>query len=530
MGCVIKYKGQSIPEEQFLQYLNKQIAINNLFNENESLVNAVYEALGFTQQNDFKQTFENSLWRGQESKPYINENGDLVLTPTYDTLFKSEGISFAENIGIAQAYGERYSKNPFIVEIDENYADKIYPLDRQGTTKSYGKRVVGDENEQRFISKEEIIIPKGKFKIHKKELIYDFSKTSTLNLVDEWAKQFIETDIAEFNRYGESSQGYVTEDEQYYTAVENELKDRGVTNEELLFLKPANPIEGEEIIKEAFNIEDVTQKDIDAFLKKQKELQQKYYNKELDVKDSFGFKKSNVKISKELQLTPQQKQQAQQLYSQYLDTVFPDSKVKEIVYHGTDAEFEKFDTAKGKWSNAIFFSFKKRDYKRKKEIPVIVNVFNKFNIDTYIDKKYGVNTVKTIIEERYTGEDSNPNATEEYYNLYAERNPDTDYEQFIKSETIKEYQKYGFDYLTPQGYLAVFEPEQIHILGSKQDIEGFKKFVGKSSDNLSTQINDLYTQYQSQLTEKGVSLEDITQLVEEFGIEEATEKIKKCYL
>ena len=47
MGCIIKYKGQSIPEEQFLQYLNKQIVINNLFNENESLANSVYEALGF---------------------------------------------------------------------------------------------------------------------------------------------------------------------------------------------------------------------------------------------------------------------------------------------------------------------------------------------------------------------------------------------------------------------------------------------------------------------------------------------------
>ena len=46
MSCIIKYKGQSIPEEQFLQYLNKQIAINNLFNENESFANAVYEVLG----------------------------------------------------------------------------------------------------------------------------------------------------------------------------------------------------------------------------------------------------------------------------------------------------------------------------------------------------------------------------------------------------------------------------------------------------------------------------------------------------
>jgi len=26
-------------------------------------------------------------------------------------------------------------------------------------------------------------------------------------------------------------------------------------------------------------------------------------------------------------------------------------------------------------------------------------------------------------------------------------------------------------------YYSVFEPEQIHILGSKQDIEGFKEFV-----------------------------------------------------
>lgn len=51
-----------------------------------------------------------------------------------------------------------------------------------------------------------------------------------------------------------------------------------------------------------------------------------------------------------------------------------------------------------------------------------------------------------------------------------------------------------------------------------------------AEENLSAQINNLYTQFQSELTKEGVSLEDITQLVEEFGIEEATEKIKKCYL
>ena len=64
MGCVIKYKGQSIPEEQFLQYLNKQIAINNLFNENESLANAVYEAAGF------KTNYDNAL---EENKKLLED-------------------------------------------------------------------------------------------------------------------------------------------------------------------------------------------------------------------------------------------------------------------------------------------------------------------------------------------------------------------------------------------------------------------------------------------------------------------------
>ena len=49
MGCIIKYKNKSIPEEQFLQYLSKQIAINNLFEENKTLANSVYEALGINQ-------------------------------------------------------------------------------------------------------------------------------------------------------------------------------------------------------------------------------------------------------------------------------------------------------------------------------------------------------------------------------------------------------------------------------------------------------------------------------------------------
>jgi predicted NAD-dependent protein-ADP-ribosyltransferase YbiA (DUF1768 family) len=46
-------------------------------------------------------------------------------------------------------------------------------------------------------------------------------------------------------------------------------------------------------------------------------------------------------FSTQPQITPQQKQQAQQQYSQYLDSVFPDSKVKDIVYRGGEKEDAK---------------------------------------------------------------------------------------------------------------------------------------------------------------------------------------------
>jgi hypothetical protein len=47
----------------------------------------------------------------------------------------------------------------------------------------------------------------------------------------------------------------------------------------------------------------------------------------------------NSKLSNN-ELAPQQKQQALQLYSQYLDTIFPDSKVKDIVYHFSNTNIE----------------------------------------------------------------------------------------------------------------------------------------------------------------------------------------------
>jgi len=47
MACKIIYKGISYDESDFKSQIERYVAINNLFNENPELANAVYEALGF---------------------------------------------------------------------------------------------------------------------------------------------------------------------------------------------------------------------------------------------------------------------------------------------------------------------------------------------------------------------------------------------------------------------------------------------------------------------------------------------------
>ena len=171
------------------------------------------------------------------------------------------------------------------------------------------------------------------------------------------------------------------------------------------------------------------------------------------------------------QITPQQKQQAQQLYSQYLDTIFPDSKVKDIVYHET-SEYSKEKILEQGFNapieeqlelgkdSLIWFSGKKNYYGTKNtvSIPVILNstsprIDSHQNFEKIGDasgiKKYNLEAVGSdaLITEQYADEDLPP--------------PRDLPENFVN----------------PIVFAAVIEPEQIHILGNKQDIEGFKEFV-----------------------------------------------------
>jgi len=152
----------------------------------------------------------------------------------------------------------------------------------------------------------------------------------------------------------------------------------------------------------------------------------------------------------------------QEQYSQYLNTVFPNSKVKDIVYHGSTSK-EKFENFKLKYGNdESFQGFYFADTKFQSEgiagkegrvFPVLLNANPKLG-------EFGITAIK---------EDINQAKIEGYNSLREE-------------DELR-----GKDFNTT----IVFEPEQIHILGGKEDIEGFKNFVsGEPSTSVKpTNIN-----------------------------------------
>jgi hypothetical protein len=146
-------------------------------------------------------------------------------------------------------------------------------------------------------------------------------------------------------------------------------------------------------------------------------------------------------------------QQALQLYSQYLDTIFPDSQVKDIVYHGTGKFFERFEKAiNSVKKHSIFFTTNKKSAKehadlRTKDkgliIAAIINALNPKKVE-HINNEFIIN----------------------------------DFSYGKNDSLIKD----SGTYLGEEGSdITVNKPEQIHILGSKQDIEGFKEFVNNNS-------------------------------------------------
>lgn len=140
----------------------------------------------------------------------------------------------------------------------------------------------------------------------------------------------------------------------------------------------------------------------------------------------------------------------QEEYKQYINTIFPDSMIKDVVYHG--GEVNKFDARE----EGIFFT-RNKSYAEKYGRPIAVklNITNGARLDTVSKTLIGVD-----FKEDLQG-----------------------YDGVIGEEAFGIVNRNGQNFAAEGEAIAVFNPSQIHILGSNEDIEGFRRWKQEDSFN-----------------------------------------------
>lgn len=152
-------------------------------------------------------------------------------------------------------------------------------------------------------------------------------------------------------------------------------------------------------------------------------------------------------------------------YSEYLDTVFPESKVRGIVYHRTGEKFDFFDKSKTKEING-----------------------NRFYFSPINTGRYGEHVIQAILNIKKLAIPYDDNFIEEVNKKHPEYTRGKSKYFYLPAQIYVNADKYGYDGVyafggTNDDEYSVYLPEQIHILGSKQDMEGFKEFVEDNKDS-----------------------------------------------
>jgi hypothetical protein len=139
-------------------------------------------------------------------------------------------------------------------------------------------------------------------------------------------------------------------------------------------------------------------------------------------------------------------------YTEYLETIFPESKVKDIVYHKSRSKIENF--REGMFG--IYFSYSPIQSGYGDTVNSVI-----LNVKSILIRPKPEDSIeqKLIYDNEYRNY-NNPSFLLEGNRVYK-------YDSSIEGSTV-----------TKEGIqIKVRSPEQIHILGSNQDIEGFKKFT-----------------------------------------------------
>ncbi len=157
-------------------------------------------------------------------------------------------------------------------------------------------------------------------------------------------------------------------------------------------------------------------------------------------------------------------------YEKYLETIFPDSKVKDIVYHRGPEKIERFYRSKIRTRNG------KRFY------------FSPFN--TY---RYGQQVTQALLNIKNLAIPYDDNFLDEVNKKHPEYTEGKSKWFYLPAHIYVDADKYGYDGVadfdgSSNDEYSVYSSNQIHILGSKKDIRGFKKHVKKSKETLENKV------------------------------------------
>ena len=200
------------------------------------------------------------------------------------------------------------------------------------------------------------------------------------------------------------------------------------------------------------------------FAKLPQQHQQYLDNKLLEIGiDNTGNKPKIINSP----ITPQQKQQAQQLYSQYLDTI----GVTDIGYHHSESDLESFTT----FPEGYFPKELKKKGTHYKEADDIVFFVRKPLTEEFMSKRkftgtWGLkipNTLQFNAGEK-VGEGVHPGIDEGIRNAVDGNYDAVDFGRIRDNKTWSEV-------------VAITNPKNAVKLGSKQDIEGFKNFINRQN-------------------------------------------------
>ena len=290
---------------------------------------------------------------------------------------------------------------------------------------------------------------------------------------------------------------------------------------------------------------------LDSGARKVEDLQKAYY----EIKQRTEISPIQIE-SKNEQITPQQKQQALQLYSQYLESLNKPN-TNPILQGNQQEQVKKFAELQERLSNKEFLEGAKGVYE---STPALQQLGTQEEYNDYIARvslgilknpssgEYNYTSqVKDIVyrgtPENYPikkgislslGEGITFTSDKDWAKIHTEggskptlytaiiniKNP-----IILKDKIDNLSEKEQDEYVSQKASklndgtislneFLVVEPEQIHILGNKEDIEGFKEFVGR--DNVSFFRPDVSTPTDNLDRDVSIKLPDYRDQVEEF--------------